>query len=505
MKRMEFEQLAQRVLEGLGTAEEVGRLEVELQRDGELRRVYRETFLMDEMLEQAAVEGDAVPLQPVVPVEALLRRQRRKAVSVAVAAAAALVLAVGLGLHFIWLDPAPMLSTQAAPNTIWDVRSAEGKSAEAGDLKAGDEIRVQAGTVELEFSSGVRGIVQGPARMVVDGADRLSLSYGTGRFQVPKGAEGFKVRSRRLDVVDLGTDFGMVIPEKATLAPEVHVFQGRVRASAVGGVAETREFVGGDAARVGVTGRFEMIEPDRGRFFTELPDDLPYLRLGFEPVEGGRFGVMGNHPAVSEIHASGEGKVITTDGIRGRAVRFGKPGSRITTDWKGTLGDAPRTMAAWIRLPQGKPHRRYQTLAGWGDPTIGFAGKCELLVIRPGRRSGSFARLSFDQFLFTGTTDLADGRWHHVAAVYDGGRGSGEVKDRVRLYVDGVKEPLHPRLTEVTSLPKEPQTREGGFPLVIGDLPVRDEVRTFQGEIDEVVIFEAALDEDRIRQLARKR
>lgn len=505
MKRMEFEQLAQRVLEGLGTAEEVGRLEVELQRDGELRRVYRETFLMDEMLEQAAVEGDAVPLQPIVSVEALLRRQRRKAVSVALAAAAALVLAVGLGLHFIWLDPAPMLSTQAAPNTIWDVRSAEGKSAEAGDLKAGDEIRVQAGTVELEFSSGVRGIVQGPARMVVDGADRLSLSYGTGRFQVPKGAEGFKVRSRRLDVVDLGTDFGMVIPEKATLAPEVHVFQGRVRASTVGGVAETREFVGGDAARVGVTGRFEMIEPDRGRFFTELPDDLPYLRLGFEPLGERRFKVSGTHPAVATITAFREREVITTEGVLGEGVAFGENGSRVSTDWQGTLGDAPRTLAMWLRLPADTSPRMYQTLAGWGDPTIGYAGKCELLVLQPNPDGPRLLRLSFDQFLFTGTTDLADGRWHHVAAVYEGGLGSGEVRDRVRLYVDGRPEPLHPKMTHVATLPKEPQTREGGFPLVIGDLPVLENVRTFQGSIDELVIFEAALNESRIRELASAR
>lgn len=499
---MDFEELAQRVLEGTADAAEVARLDTELRRDPELRRIYRETFLVDEMLGQ--LEADDMATSS-VPVEALLKRQQRRALGIAMAAAAAVLALVAVGLHLIWLKPAPMLAVKVAPHTVWEVLAADGDAAEPGNLEAGDEIRVQAGTIELSFMGGVRGIVQGPARMVVEGSDRLSLSYGTGRFHVPDGAEGFKVRSRRLDVVDLGTDFGMIVPEKGTLAPEVHVFEGRVRASAVGGVAETREIRAGEAAKVSPTGRFEAIRPDSRRFFTELPEDLPYIRIGFEPVGERRFKVSGTHPAVATMTAFREREVITTEGVRGQAVAFGEKGSRVSTDWQGTLGDAPRTLAMWLRLPTQTSPQMYQTLAGWGDPTIGYAGKCELLVFQPSPDGPSLPRLSFDQFLFTGTTDLADGRWHHVAAVYEGGLGSGEVRDRVRLYVDGRPEPLHPKMTHVTTLPKEPQTREGGFPLVIGDLPVLENVRTFQGSIDELVVFEAALDESRIRELASAR
>ena len=177
-----------------------------------------------------------------------------------------------------------------------------------------------------------------------------------------------------------------------------------------------------------------------------------------------------------------------------------EPASRVVTDWPGTLGDAPRTLAAWIRVPRQRDYQRYQTIAGWGDPTIGQAGKCELLLIRPRPGAPTLVRLSFDQFLFTGTTDLGDGRWHHVAAVYEGG--FGEVRERVRLYVDGMPEALHPALTEVGDLPREPKTREGGFPLVVGDLPVGQDRRTFQGLIDEVAVFEAPLDAARIRGMA---
>jgi len=71
-----------------------------------------------------------------------------------------------------------------------------------------------------------------------------------------------------------------------------------------------------------------------------------------------------------------------------------------------------------------------------------------------------------------GTTNLADGRWHHVAGTYDG--------STLRLIVDGVQENSRPATGAVAT---------GTAPLLLGSRPSRT---SFSGSIDEVRIWRTA-------------
>jgi hypothetical protein len=74
-----------------------------------------------------------------------------------------------------------------------------------------------------------------------------------------------------------------------------------------------------------------------------------------------------------------------------------------------------------------------------------------------------------------GTTDVDDGRWHHVAGVYDG--------DFVRIYVDGIQESCR-KIGRVT-------LSSNANPLIIGSAGGGGEF--FPGLIDEVAVYSRAL------------
>jgi hypothetical protein len=78
--------------------------------------------------------------------------------------------------------------------------------------------------------------------------------------------------------------------------------------------------------------------------------------------------------------------------------------------------------------------------------------------------------------LVAGTTDLRDGKWHHVAGTYD--------QKSIKAYVDG-------KMEGEAAFNNVPDTNEE--PLVIG--AITPSVNFFTGAIDEVGIFNVALSE----------
>ncbi len=507
MKRLEFEQLCQAALEGICTTDEFARLQEALAESPENRRLFRETFVLHEMLQaESELLKPSTDRPALIPVDSVLRDERRRDFRRAVAAAAAVVLLALLSLQIVRSrEVPPDFRLTAAPNSKYTVTRTGDPDAPPDELSAGSQVHLVEGTLELEFSNGVHSIVQGPARFTLQNPMRLALEEGSARLEVPEPARGFTVVTPRIEAVDLGTAFGVI--ERLEQPAQVHVFDGHVRVGARTGAREMRTLNAGVAVEASIPGRLRAIAADRSLFFEKLPPDLPFIHLSFEPdPSAGGLAIGGHHPAVgsatARLHPKGAG---LADGVVGKAARFDGRATPVETDWPGVGGSAPRTIAAWIRQEPGLPHRPYQTIAGWGDPTIGLAAKCELLLYRARPRSPTVLRLSFDQFLFSGTTDLADGRWHHVAAVCRPDPAGGDAP-LVDLYVDGRREFIDPATSSIAPpMLRGPHTRisEGNaMPLVIGhtDRPARN--RGFRGMIDELYVFEAALGPERIRQLA---
>jgi ferric-dicitrate binding protein FerR (iron transport regulator) len=138
------------------------------------------------------------------------------------AAAAILLLAAGLG-WFLARGWAPEQGVAWLVNAQ-DCRWPEGPPAEG--LHVGSVLRVEQGLVELNFRSGARVLLEGPAGLEILSARSARLLRGRVVVTVSDPALGFEVVSPRGKVIDRGTEFGVSVAEDG--ATDVLVFQGKV-------------------------------------------------------------------------------------------------------------------------------------------------------------------------------------------------------------------------------------------------------------------------------------
>jgi ferric-dicitrate binding protein FerR (iron transport regulator) len=505
MEKTDFEMLCQSVLEGNCTEEDFQKLEEELNSSPLYRSLFRETFVMHEMLsgESNLFATEESRLQVLQIETALCSKRRRTVVRTILAAAAVAILALVLKTTAT-REGTPTLRITAGPNSKYSVSKDGRSSAVRDELEPGASVTLSEGTLELQFSSGVQSIVQAPANFTLQSAQQLNMEIGVARFEVPENARGFTVVTPRLEVIDLGTTFGVV--EQPDEPAQTHVFKGEVKARPR--TAENTTLLkAGAAVEESGRGQFVDVPLDDSLFFKELPWDLPFVHLSFEPDEAGSISLEGCHPSLQSstvtLHPDGRG---LTDGILGKAAFFEGEPTPVTSNWKGVGGTVPRTICAWIRQEPGLSARRYQTIVSWGDPTIGLAAKCEMLLYQSEPGDSTVLRLSFDQYLYTGSTELADGRWHHLAAVCRTDP-MGKKSPVVELYVDGKREPIDPKKSITDpKIKQRPDTRigrKGSMPLVVGYTDRPDSGRGFRGAIDEVYVFEATLPEERILKLMK--
>ena len=172
------------------------------------------------------------------------------------------------------------------------------------------------------------------------------------------------------------------------------------------------------------------------------------------------------------------------DGVRGGAYRFDSNEQCIQADDAGLpAGDAPRTMALWVRLHA----RKAEPLTGL--LYYGLRQRNQMSGIGVDWRVGR-ANLYFTQ---CGGVALSDwkmeqaGRWHHLAYVYEG-------YGRHHFYVDGAP------TDGMSELWGPLQTRLSGK-LVVGGPP--EEMSSFARDLDDIRIYGRALEASEIAELAR--
>lgn len=156
-----------------------------------------------------------------------------------------------------WLDPTNAPSTGAALAPGW--------------------VSFKSGAIQVEFSSGARVIVEGPAELEIVSAKAAFLKSGRLSAFVPPSARGFEVRSPQLALVDFGTEFGMAVPR--TGPAEAHVFDGKVEVGGTDGKAARQALTEGQAVRV-QGGSVEPIPAQPGAFLRE--DQLATRELDWE-------------------------------------------------------------------------------------------------------------------------------------------------------------------------------------------------------------------------------
>jgi hypothetical protein len=118
-------------------------------------------------------------------------------------------------------------------------------------LASGERLDLANGLVEITFNDGAVVVLEGPATFDVDAPGRAQLHEGRLTAVVPERAHGFQVATARMNVVDLGTEFGLMADPEGTA--EVHVFNGLVKAQLLderGNQVRTMELNTSQAARI---------------------------------------------------------------------------------------------------------------------------------------------------------------------------------------------------------------------------------------------------------------
>ncbi len=455
-------------------------------------------------------------------------------------------------LAFVFLSGPARDPLRAAPRPdsagVALLASAVGAVWETAELGAGaslppGRIKLRAGLVRLEFYSGATVLLEGPADFELRSIDLAVCHSGKLRAIVPAPAAGFTILTAQARLVDLGTEFGIEVAENGPA--EVHVFDGRVEVHPpTGPVTPAKaDLTAGRAARIDQAGQILDIPADPTRFISapeaaaqaeadatlqfarwrearELWKDDPRLLAYFDFERNGKArrlnSLLRDKPEMS-------GTIIGCRWVEGRwqgkdALEFKHPGDRIRLTLRqpvaggaGTPAAVPRpdskaekaeraeqqhlpalTFAAWVRVDSiDQPILSLLSADGErrGSPTwqITGEGKLQCVLHRLDRK--------YPAPWVSTTPPVIDsmqiGRWLHVALSLDTRSG------RVCHYFNG-------RLVEMATLPDRRPLRGGAVELGNWGRPAAKDahlIRRFNGRMDEVMIFGAALDEPSIQQL----
>jgi len=379
------------------------------------------------------------------------------------------------------------------------------KARNDGWLEAG-RLNLKSGLAEVTFGSGARVMLEGPVVFDIEQTNRGFLKRGQLTAEVPGPASGFVINTPTLNVVDLGTRFGLRV--KTGGESEIHVMQGVVEVSRARGSSVPLVLTEGlaVAADKRPQSRLKPVTYEGHRFVLPTEQNIAssmdhFLHYGFDEsggaeiddtgmgLEGGPFDIS----LLSEADRLTQASPKRTAGVVGRGLAF-EQGNRLEAIGPALLagGKSPWTVMFWTKVPPKAGKNTEREMVTWGseerswkvrwnvDGNVGAAGAL---------------RVDYGMGHATGATDLRDGRWHHAAVVFVGSGQEDEegladsdqadVATHVRLYIDGKLETLSGGKSEsVDSI--EPGAVNGVSSFSLGGSG------SFEGWLDEFYLFETA-------------
>jgi len=96
----------------------------------------------------------------------------------------------------------------------------------AGDNLGVGHLILQRGEVQIDFLAGARLLLRAPADIEIRAADEVLIRYGSASCFVTEMGHGFRVLTKEMEVIDLGTSFSIDV--KSDGNSEVHVLDGSV-------------------------------------------------------------------------------------------------------------------------------------------------------------------------------------------------------------------------------------------------------------------------------------
>ncbi|MDP4625552.1 MAG: FecR domain-containing protein [Opitutales bacterium] len=376
-----------------------------------------------------------------------------------------------------------------------------------GDALKKGSLTLNHGYSEITMNNGVTLVLEAPVEIEVESLDKIRLMRGRLVAKVPEAAIGFTVLTPNSEVVDLGTEFGMSVD--ASGASEVHVLDGEVKARPLNGKKFT-SLVRDEAMAFTDKNTVSRMRSQPETYLRALPgrssENPEYLHWscdeGSEVLSCEGTGIGGKFfPGELKSFKGGEGPVYA-NGQFGEALYFNGKDAYVVTEFSGIGGNAPRTVAFWAKVPRDFDIHNGYGMLGWGRMSEGSAWQ---ISPNPAGREGPLGRLRVGTYQapVIGSTDLRDNRWHHIAVVMYGGE-SANSATHVLLYVDGQLETTTTKsVAAIDTQLDHPKSRPlmMGRNLGFGDESRRIESRFFKGWLDEIYVFDTALDQEQIQQL----
>ena len=436
----------------------------------------------------------------------------------ATALAACLVVLVGLGR--LW-RPQPGFSRKETTTHAVAVltRMVNVEWATPGDIHypgaalAPGWLRLKAGVLQVEFFNGARVVLEGPAELRVVSAKEALCTSGKLSAEAPPSAHGFCIRTPQMDLVDLGTAFGLAVSGSGT---EVHVFKGEVElqeksaakqslkegeAASVGSGGALRHFPASHSAfvssaaldRFALADQRQRYENWRAASARLSADASLVVHFDFESVESPDRTL---HNLAGSAAAAGDATIVGCSPGQGRwldkrALEFSGVSSRVLLNVPGEFKSL--TFAAWIRV--NSLDNNYNSLflcdafkPGAAHWQILSTGEVRLGVSSPD--TNAFTHAEYDTPVIFTPEKL--GQWTHLAVVYDDGAKqvthfvNGEVVTRQRLLFET---PLRLGPTQLGNWNRGDYTADA------------TPIRNFGGRMDEFEFYRRSLSGNEIRQL----
>ena len=288
--------------EGAASAETTAKLEQALREDASFRKLFIEYLNVD-----LALSTTAAFAEPVAEVKVVRFSKTSRKASWAWAAAAVVALLVTFSSFWFnqhrlnggkdtgagVIDPYLAIVVDQTPTARWSGTNAPRG---LGHALGRDRCRLESGEARLQLDNGVELLLRAPAELQLRSVDHAILYRGQASVRVPKEAIGFRLDAPGLNVVDLGTEFSLAVDDRGQ--PQVHVFQGKVRAALPTLPSSRTELNTGESARFDVrqgkvtrgTGNLAVFPPlSDARNLPRTTGDVRFLRQAPESVLAGTF------------------------------------------------------------------------------------------------------------------------------------------------------------------------------------------------------------------------
>lgn len=506
--------LIQDLEDGLLSDEDHASLIDLIKKDAKVRALYLKHMETVALLKMTVKNRSAMGTMPVSESMISIDRRRNAMVSLGYGIAAMLVLSAVFLVFKVRMNHSEdreWIVMQGSDDAKYKIVYFDGKTRDVESLQAGDKISLGQGLIQFTFPSGVEAIIEGPSELELTSELSVKMDSGLAWFQVPQDGHGFTVETERVNVIDLGTEFGVWFDGNEDL--QVHVAKGKVRVESLKSPEEF-EIVQDEAMSFDVYGQGEEVAVEASLFRREFTRSMPYLHWSFDQLVEGGFqadgtmagadGYNAHVRSLREIVETDDSAKSQIDGRFGQAFSMKGNGLFAETSFPGIGGNAPRTIAAWVK------HRKGATLGSGSAPYCSWGVRekgrlWKLVLVENGGTILNRGDIMYTTAMkFTAASKITEGlkrdQWMHVASVYTGKTKNGYPE--ILQYINGVIQPVE-NLEKMVGVDTDIVSKLAS-PLRFGaSLNSQEGSATVDGDLDEFYLFRGVLGEAEIRELMR--